>query len=238
MSTPSPVAQRLTVMSDPFLRGGTLASIPIDAEPAAASLSETLHADERALIVAMSAPRRASFTAGRLALRAAVAQVAPHHELAPLLRTERGAPRMPDGLTGSISHKRTRAIAIAMASDSALVGLDLEERPTARDVDRPSIADRILTGLERDALHGLDALAHREATLLHFALKEAVYKAIDPYVGRYVRFTEVELDVVNNGTAAVRLLLPEPVIRTVRVDAHWRFDGPYIIAMAMSWRAR
>ncbi len=72
------------------------------------------------------------------------------------------------------------------------VGVDLEHRPTARDLARPSIARRILTAPELDALAELDAdpLAQRERVILSFAIKEAVYKAIDPTVQRYVQFTD------------------------------------------------
>ena len=85
-------------------------------------------------------------------------------------------------------------------------------------------------------MDGMDLLAHRESTLVRFAIKEAVYKAIDPYVGRYVRFTEVELEVADDGRAAVRLLLPEADMQRVQVEAHWRFEDRWIIAMARSVR--
>jgi phosphopantetheine--protein transferase-like protein len=158
--------------------------------------------------------------------------VSPVDATAPLLHTGRGAPHLPAGIAGSISHKRRRAIAIAAAEPGLHLGIDLEERPTVASLERPSIARRILTERELDALASLDALAHREATLLHFALKEAVYKAIDPTVHRYVRFTEVELDVHPDGRARVTLLLPETVISPLHVDAHWMRDADYIVAMA------
>ncbi len=268
---------RPRVVEEPFVPGGAFASVAVavdvDTDVAAeravdiaawpADLHpddlhpddlhpDDLHPDEHALALAMPAMRRAGFVAGRLALRAALRACAPHAADQPLLRTVRGGPQLPSGVTGSISHKRTRAIALAAPSidtrtdartdtrtDARVhareyVGVDLEERPTARDLERPSIARRILTAYEQDVLAPLEPLAHREQTLLHFALKEAVYKAIDPLVHRYVQFTEVELDVAADGTAAVRLLLPEPIVRDLAVTAHWRFDGAFLIAMARS----
>ncbi len=222
---------RVTVASDPFLARGVLASVVIGE-----SADEALHAHERELVQTMAPLRRATFAAGRHALRAAIRAVAPSHADGPLLRTTRGAPQVPAGVTGSISHKRSRAVAIAAPSNGELVGVDLEARPTAADAGKISISDRILTSAELAAIDGLDALAHREATLVHFAIKEAIYKAIDPYVQRYVRFTEVELDVRTNGTAAVRLLLPELRAGEVMVESHWRVDDSWIIAMARSRR--
>jgi 4'-phosphopantetheinyl transferase EntD len=101
---------------------------------------------------------------------------------------------------------------------------------------RASINSIALTAAEREVIDGLALPSHREATLVRFAIKEAVYKAIDPYVGRYVRFTEVELDVLHDGQATVRLLLPEPAMQHVHVEARWRFEDRWIIAMARSVR--
>jgi 4'-phosphopantetheinyl transferase EntD len=197
-----------------------------------------LHDDELAFAQLLAAGHRAGFVAGRRALRAAVQQLSPGAAVPPMLRTDRGAPQLPSGLTGSISHKRERAIALAAPSTGGLVGLDLEQRPGEADLARPSIAPRILTAIEQARLSHLDAMMHREQTLVHFAIKEAVYKAIDPWVQRYVRFAEVELDVESNGLAHVHLRLPEPVMRGVHVDARWRFEGRWIVAMAHSSRIR
>ena len=150
-----------------------------DADPShddthAATLVErgALHSAEAALAMTMLAVRRAAFVAGRVALRAAIHAIAPGRDdvplllARPLLRTTRGAPTLPAGVLGSISHKRTHALAIALVGHSGHVGVDLEERPNASDALRPSIAPRILTAREQDALSSLDPLAHRDATLL------------------------------------------------------------------------
>ena len=202
--------------------------------------SGALHSAEAALAMTLPTSRRAAFVAGRVALRAAIHAVAPGTDdvplllARPLLRTTRGAPTLPAGVLGSISHKRTHALAIALAGNRGHVGVDLEERPNATDALRPSIAPRILTAREQDALTSLDPLAHRDATLLRFALKEAIYKAIDPIVGRYVRFTEVEVGVHDDGRADVRLLLPEFAQQFWHVVARWHRDDRWIVATARS----
>lgn len=241
--------------------GGVLAFVPVDVAHDADALLDALATNgalqpaEVALARALAPARRASFVAGRLALRAAVGAVRPEHERWALLRDERGRPVLPPGVGGSISHKRNRAVAIAAPDagdgervdrDARHVGVDLEARPSPDDIGRPSLARRILTPREHDALDADargDALAHREGALVRFALKEAIYKAIDPWVGRYVRFTEVELDVQgagsNAGDAAVTLLLPELDGAIIRLTAAWRLDGAWIIATARSeWLER
>jgi enterobactin synthetase component D len=245
---PSPATEPIIVTTEPFVVGGVLGSVGIQPRPdsgghapnaphaeQAPGLSE-LHVDEQALVGTMAEAQRSSFIAGRRALRVAMCTVAPQLRDVALLRTSRGAPQIPAGFTGSVSHKRTRAIAVFAPSAGALVGIDLEERPRASDAHRPSIADRILTAAEREVIQELDPLAHREATLIRFALKEAVYKSIDPYVHRYVRFTEVELDVHTDGRATVRLTLPESSIQDVSVHAQWRLEDRWIVAMARSAR--
>jgi 4'-phosphopantetheinyl transferase EntD len=223
----------------PFIATGetvAVASVPVPSVPvdAAAVGAESLHEDEIARAASMSAHRRETFLAGRAALRFASRATAPQLELPALLTDHRGAPQLPSGVVGSISHKRTRAVAAALAGARGHIGIDLEGRASSADLHRPSIATRILTARELDAIHALDPLAHREATLLRFALKEAIYKAIDPIVQRYVGFTEVELDVHDDGQVTVHLLLPEFAHVAPAVHAQWFIDDVWFIALARS----
>ncbi|MCZ8204820.1 4'-phosphopantetheinyl transferase superfamily protein [Gemmatimonas sp.] len=207
--------------------------------------SGSLHPLEASFARGLPAPRRATFVAGRQALRDALSTVAPVVGAtldAPILRTHRGAPALPSVVTGSVSHKRTLAMAAVAPRGGTLqhIGLDLERRPQADDLRRPSIARKILTGREFEYVQqwGDDTLVGREHVLVHFALKEAVYKAIDPFVERYVRFTEVELEMAGDGRPEVTLLLPEGSVADVRVEAGWQLDGEWIVAWAESHRER
>lgn len=199
-----------------------------------------LHPLEASLARSLPAARRATFVAGRVALREAMSQLAdvPMAGNTPVLRTHRGAPLLPPQITGSVTHKRTLAMAAVAPRQGSLqhVGLDLEQRPTAADRQRPSVARKILTAREFASLEQLapESLEQRERVLVYFALKEAVYKAIDPFVERYVRFTEVELDLRNADDVHVTLHLPEAAVSAIRVEAHWHTDGDWIVAAAYS----
>ena len=246
-SSMEPVIERAPAI----IPGGMISRVAI----VGADVQVALHPDESALVSDLPEPGRPSFIAGRRALRSALEAAVPALAHAPLLRMPRGGPRLPEGAMGSISHKRTHAIALAApaASADALetakhgvirrhVGIDLEQRPSpdGAHIDRSqALARRILTARELEALRALTGVAHLDATLLRFALKEAVYKAIDPHVQRYVRFTEVELDVeaaseshATWGIARVALLLPERPPLTVH--AAWQLDDGWIVAAAMS----
>jgi enterobactin synthetase component D len=182
----------------------TLAQLPTQEQQYAATLAEL---------------RRREHVGGRFAL---------HHALAdfttPIGVSDRGAPVLPSGWTGSVSHKGARAAAIVAAFDGAHVGLDLE-RAAPPKVD---IARRILTPHEQAALAG-DELERGRAVTLRFAIKEAIYKAVDPYVRRYVGFTEVELD-LEGDRAHVRSALP------FSIEATWREHEGFWLATARATR--
>ena len=94
------------------------------------------------------------------------------------------APAWPNGVVGSIAHSRELAIALVGRSACfAATGVDVE--PLGRITRR--VAERVLSGRERAGL--ADESWH---TLL-FSAKEAVYKAVNPLVGEFLRFRDVEI---------------------------------------------
>jgi 4'-phosphopantetheinyl transferase EntD len=171
-------------------------------DPLPADVLTLLLPEERALAGAMGPHRRATFVAGRLAMRTALAELgmAP----GPILVGDRGAPLLPAGAEGSISHKRTLAVALAAAAEPERhLGIDLEEI-VARRID---ISSRVLTSAESEAIAAAPPEERAAAVLLHLSAKEAIYKALDPFVRRYVSFQEAELVIDRAGTAAVSLRL-------------------------------
>lgn len=184
-------------------RHGIVAAIhlPTDPEPVPDAVWERLHPREIEAAQACAGLRRVSFVGGRLALRLAAQQlgVAP----GPMLPDPLGAPTLPAGLVGSVSHKRALAVALVGRDFGATVGVDLEDYGPPR----LGIAPRVLTPAELDAIAALDEERRWIALLLRFSLKEAVYKAISPWVRRYVGFHEAEVTPDTDGEAAIRLSL-------------------------------
>lgn len=209
-------------------------------------LARLVHPDELMHAVDMSESRRASFTLGRIALRAAVAAVDTEAALRAMLPGPRGAPQLPQGVAASLSHKGLHTVAVAAVansneSDIATLGVDIELLARQR-MPHQRLAKRILTPEEFDALPD-DAEERANRILLHFSLKEAVYKAIHPLVRRYVGFREVSL-IVNtdfitsggsdSGTATVQLLLPELRDNETAITTRWWKDGVYVTAVAVT----
>lgn len=163
----------------------------LDAPPPASVLS-SLHEHERASVALMPARRARTWVGGRIALRRALASCdARITDPRPILSTERGGPHLPAGLLGSIAHKDAVAVALAAQGEGFAIGVDVEEaRPLASGLER-----RILTTEEIAELDagGLDEVARGLERARRFAAKEAVYKAIDPFLGRWVGFLEVVL---------------------------------------------
>lgn len=171
---------------------------------------EDLRPEERPRAAALSEVRRREFIAGRAALRSLLD--AP----AAIPSDDRGAPVLPAGWVGSISHTRDRVAAIVAPDEGWRVGVDLERRAGLRY----DIARRVLRPSELARLP-----ADREAhVLLAFSIKEAIYKAIDPYERRYVGFQEVEL-VFDRDRDRVETIITElPLEIEARfeiVDDHW-----------------
>jgi 4'-phosphopantetheinyl transferase EntD len=118
----------------------------------------------------------------------------------PILADERGAPRLPPGMAGSISHKEHVAVALVAIEQRGKVGVDVEvDRPRAHD-----IAAKVLRPEELAELARMDTEERARAVLLRFSAKEAVYKALDPYVKRYVGFLEIAVVLAGDGTGEVR----------------------------------
>jgi enterobactin synthetase component D len=191
--------------------------IPADAGEVMRLAEEVLVTDERAFAATLAPLRQRSWVAGRVALRLAVERAG----LAcpsPVLADDRGAPRMPAGLRASVSHKESVAVAlVALAQGQARIGVDVEI-DTARKHD---ITRRVLTVEEQVEIAALGPREHEREVLLRFSAKEAIYKALDPFVRRYVGFDEVAVTPLPGGSARVAATLRHG-------------EGPF--AFAVTWR--
>jgi enterobactin synthetase component D len=196
------------------------------------ALPPGVHPDEAALVHASVAARRATFIGGRIATRAALAALgASADEVArPILSTPRGAPALPPGFVASISHKRAIAVAIAARAEPTprtTIGIDVEIPRSLRT----DIAARVLTAVERTEIAGLDPGARDAEVLFRFAAKEAIYKALDPWVRRLVSFQEAEIGTAPDGGRTARLALARDD-GPFTVELHDASDDAFILVVA------
>ena len=195
----------------------------------------SLHPDEAAFVHSSPPARRRTFIGGRVALRAALASLGAGADetAAAILSTPRGAPAMPPGFVGSVSHKRELAIAIVARAEPTprtTIGIDVE---VARPL-RADIAPRVLTPDERAALSHLAGEARDLAVLLRFAAKEAIYKAVDHWVQRLVSFQEVEIVPAPGGGLRAHMSLTRGEGPFAVVLDEVRADGLVIVVAAVT----
>lgn len=172
---------------------------------------------EKDLARSWAEARLRSFVAGRTALRRALERRG--LSSSPLLRDDRGAPLLPTGVDAraSVSHKDDVAVALVSSPvGDERVGVDVE---IVREL-RFDIARRVLTDDEIEEAAGLSSPDRDHFILVRFSVKEAIYKAIDPFVRRYVGFREVSLVDGPEGLAVSLRLEPKAEL-SVEV-ATWR----------------
>lgn len=208
-----------------------------------------LACEEWALADELPQRRRRTWVAGRAAMRIALDRKG--IDACAIGRDARGAPVLPIGCAGSISHKEVQrhddlpsrasyergeviAVAIAKQETVARLGVDVElDRAPAMD-----IASHVLTQDEDAALAELDPAARAHEVVLRFSAKEALYKAVDPFVRRYVGFKEVAVTPHPDGSADVEWRLVgkagEPPFES---RVLWRRDLGLVVTMARVWRA-
>lgn len=117
------------------------------------------------------------------------------------------------------------------ADGSARIGVDVE----LDVVGKIDVSSHVLAADEAIELEGMDAEARAREVLLRFSAKESIYKALDPFVRRYVAFHEVRVTPEPNGRARVtsRLGAGEGPFS---FDARWRrLDGVVLTSARVTY---
>lgn len=178
-------------------------------DPPGDVLFPELFPEEAAVVAGAVDKRRREFAAVRRCARRALAElgVAP----APILPGDRGAPRWPPGVVGSLTHcAGYRGAAVARAGDLDAVGIDAEPNEPLPEGVLPLVAGpgeaARLEGLARSrpGLH---------ADRLLFSAKEAVYKAWFPLTGRWLDFDGADVRLDAGGTFEAHLTVAAPLVR-------------------------
>jgi 4'-phosphopantetheinyl transferase EntD len=192
-----------------------------------------LFPEEAALVTRAVAKRRREFTVVRSCARRAMEKLGVPPQ--PILPGERGAPRWPAGLAGSMTHcDGYCAAALVRATDLASLGIDAETHGPLPEGVLPAVA----LPAEAERLRRLAAQrpdVHWDRLL--FSAKESVYKAWFPLTGKWLDFTEADIELAADpgdrprGTFRATLLVPGPRVgdrRLGRFDGQWTADGGLI----------
>lgn len=205
---------------------GSVVVVEAHADDAAAVAEGVELYPEEEVVVARAVPkRRHEFTVVRACARRAMEKLGV--EPRPIVPGERGAPGWPEGLTGSMTHcKGYAAAALVRAADLASLGVDAEPH----DALPEGVLTAIALPVEESRLRRLTAdhpSVHWDRLL--FSAKESVYKAWFPLTGRWLDFSEADIEVSvdpggGSGGLRAELLVPGPMVGGRRVgvlDGRW-----------------
>ncbi|MFG2549827.1 4'-phosphopantetheinyl transferase [Streptomyces sp. NPDC048581] len=187
-----------------------------------------LYPEEEAVVAKAVAKRRREFAVVRSCARHAMEKLGVPPQ--PILPGERGAPSWPAGLVGSMTHcDGYHAAALVRAADLASLGIDAEPHQTLPEGVLPAVA--LPAEEERlRRLAGDHPAVHWDRLL--FSAKESVYKAWFPLTGKWLDFTEADIDLFADpgeqygGGFRARLLVPGPTVGDRRVDL---FEGRWTV---------
>lgn len=196
-----------------------------------------LYPEEQALLTRAVAKRRREFATVRFCARRAMEKLGVPP--GPVLPGERGAPQWPAGVIGSMTHcDGYSAAALARATDLASVGIDAEPHEGLPEgvhetIALPSESARLVH------LRAREPAVHWDRLL--FSAKESVYKAWFPLTGKWLDFSEADIDITVappsapttaplSGTFRARLLVPGPVVDGLRVPT---FEGRWTVTSGL-----
>ncbi|MFK4145045.1 4'-phosphopantetheinyl transferase [Streptomyces sp. NPDC004065] len=187
-----------------------------------------LHPEEEVVVARAVAKRRREFAAVRACARRAMAKLGVPPQA--VLPGDRGAPRWPRGLTGSMTHcDGYRAAALVRVADLASLGIDAEPHAPLPD----GVLDAVALPAEAQRLARLAARrpdVHWDRLL--FSAKESVYKAWFPLTGRWLDFAEADIELhpapgpgtPRHGRLRAALLVPGPLVdghRLTHFEGRW-----------------
>jgi 4'-phosphopantetheinyl transferase EntD len=181
--------------------------------------------EEEPLIAKSVAKRRNEFITVRYCARQALVDLG--LEPVPILKGDKGEPRWPDGVVGSLTHcEGFRGAAVARRAAIRSVGIDAEPHGVLPD----GVLDAISLPVERHELQALPHGVHWDRVL--FCAKEATYKAWYPLTHRWLGFEDAHItfDVDGSGQAGT-------FTSQILIDPVAEF-GPPLTSLAGRWSIR
>lgn len=178
--------------------GDLLQGLPLvsrEGDPRELGPNANVWPEERQAVARAVTKRQNEYFATRHLARLALAEL--EVTAGPILNNEDRSPRWPQGVVGSLTHTDTWCGVAVTKTELALrsVGIDLERTGSVS----PEVAKRILSERELRETTSADVA-------VRFSAKEAYYKAIYPFVRRYIGFTEVEVSLLNERQFEVRVV--------------------------------
>ena len=173
--------------------------------------------------------RQAEFLAGRLIARRALERL--EAQSVEILIGQEGMPLWPLGLCGSISHTRKSVCCAVAKGNSRYVGIDCEDIVSRKHA--AELAEFVLSPAEREKLRH-SALGFAEGFTLLFSAKESFFKAVYPWVRRYIDFRAIDAIEIDDVGCKVSLACASigHGRRVPILDVHYFANSDMIITLA------
>jgi 4'-phosphopantetheinyl transferase EntD len=195
-----------------------------------------LFPEEERVVARVVDKRRREFVTVRHCARLALADLG--YAPVPIMPGERGCPRWPRGVVGSLTHcDGYRAAVVSRAGPLHAIGIDAEPHGELP----PGVADLVVRPEERAMLAELAAADSSVCwDKLLFSAKESVYKAWFPLARRWLDFLEATLTVKPDGEFQARLLVEGPTVDGRPLGSlagRWLVDRGLVVTAATVPRA-
>ncbi|MEB5959468.1 enterobactin synthase subunit EntD [Enterobacter sichuanensis] len=167
--------------------------------------------------------RKAEHLAGRIA----AAHALPDHTVPGIGPS--GEPLWPEGISGSITHSGTQAMAVVVSHPNARVGIDCEA--ILPDSEAREIQDGIIDALEAMCLTR-SGYPFALALTLTFSAKESLFKALFPQVKTFMDFDCARITRLDERTLTLALTRPQAEFKeNTLFTIHWLRDGIQVITL-------
>ena len=170
--------------------------------------------------------RKTDHLAGRIA--AAHALSALNDRTIPAIGAS-GEPVWPAGMSGSITHSGTQAMAVVVRHPDARVGIDCEA--ILPDSEAREIQDGIIDAQEAMCLTR-SGYPFALALTLTFSAKESLFKALFPQVKTFMDFDCARITRLDERTLTLALTRPQAEFKeNTLFTVHWLRDGIQVITL-------
>jgi len=202
------------------LAGLTLHHITFD--PTTFTDADLLWLPHHAQLSSAGRKRKADHLAGRIA----AAHALPDHAVPGIGPS--GEPLWPDGISGSITHSGTRAMAV-VTQHPALIGIDCET--ILPENEALEIKDGIIDAQE-EAVLSRSGYPFALALTLVFSAKESLFKALFPKVKSYMGFDSARITMLDKETLMLALTRPLTGFdEGTAFTLHWLHNGDGVITL-------
>ncbi|MCU6192831.1 enterobactin synthase subunit EntD [Enterobacter sichuanensis] len=167
--------------------------------------------------------RKAEHLAGRIA----AAHALPDHTVPGIGPS--GEPLWPEGISGSITHSGTQAMAVVVRHPDARVGIDCEA--ILPDSEAREIQDGIIDAQEAMCLTR-SGYPFALALTLTFSAKESLFKALFPQVKTFMDFDCARITRLDERTLTLALTRPQAEFKeNTLFTVHWLLNNDRVITL-------